>query len=89
MITQRTSLLRILVVTYTQSLVRNLKDLTYHFHKSRKMKPIPKTERVTIPQANLVIMGEDDSESLSTDGLRISMEYIGGRGIKEDNYTNQ
>ena len=48
-----------------------------------------KTEGVTIPQANLVIMGEDDSEPLSTDGLRISMEYIGGRGIKEDNYTNQ
>ena len=38
--------------------------------------------------ANLVIIGEDDSESSSTDGLRVSMEYTGGRGIKVDNNTN-
>ena len=62
-------------------------DLSF-LYKSRKMRQTSEKEGERISQANLVIIGEDDSESSSTDGLRVSMEYTGGRGIKVDNYTN-
>ena len=57
-------------------------------YKSRKRRQTSEKEGERISQANLVIIGEDDSESSSTDDLRVSMEYTGGRGIKVDSCTN-
>ena len=38
--------------------------------------------------ANMVIIGEDANSPSITDGLRVTMEYTGGKGIKVDNNTN-
>ena len=38
--------------------------------------------------ANLVLIGEDMGSPSSTDGLKVTMKYTGGRGIKVDNYTD-
>ena len=39
-------------------------------------------------KANLVLIGEDMGSPSSTDGLKVTMKYTGGRGIKVDNYTD-
>ena len=44
-------------------------------------------ERIS-SHANMVIIGEDANSPSITDGLRVTMEYTGGKGIKVDNNTN-